>query len=78
MAIVYNTTQNLSKLLDIISHYDSLEDFYDQLSLHDFSRDFQQQNVSPKVKVFTIYKSKGLEFNYVFLPCWTVGLLPFN
>jgi DNA helicase II / ATP-dependent DNA helicase PcrA len=52
-----------------------LNEFYDQISL--FASETEDGKKDKKgVKVFTIHSSKGLEFDYVFLPGWIKGKVP--
>ena len=66
---------NVETLLEIANKFDTLIEFYDHVAL--FSGETQSSKTRHGVKVLTIHSSKGLEFDYVFLPFWVSGTLPF-
>ena len=58
----------------MICNYESFIEFYTDLVL---GSKLKSEEKSPqRVKIYTIHKSKGLEFSYVFLPCWVERCLP--
>ncbi len=68
--------ENVDTLLDMTSHFETLDDFYTHVAL--FSGEIQSDRQKNGVKVLTIHSSKGLEFKYVFLPFWIDGNVPLN
>lgn len=61
-------------ITDVISKYDTLEEFLEHASLMTVQdNDENQQNV---VKIMTVHASKGLEFNIVFLPAFEDDIIP--
>ena len=67
---------NIETLVDMTTNYETMEEFYNQISL--FSGETHSKESANKngVKVLTIHSSKGLEFKYVFLPFWVKGVVP--
>lgn len=59
---------NVDKVLKLSQKFSSLRHFVTDIEDMD-----EQTDV---VKVITIHKSKGLEFKYVFCPCWNEDDLP--
>ena len=50
-----------------------MQEFYDHLSL--YNGDLANPEARA-IKVMTIHSSKGLEFEFVFLPFWVNGSVP--
>ncbi len=58
--------KNVEILLDIVAKFDTLEAFYTHVALQ--ANDTKTSPDIPSVRVLTIHSSKGLEYDYVFLP----------
>lgn len=54
--------------------FDKVEDFLSVVTLND--KDLSEEDDTPKVTIMTMHKSKGKEWDYVFLPNITEGILP--
>jgi superfamily I DNA/RNA helicase len=67
--------ENVDTLIRLAASYNTLEDFYEQISLLAGETE-QKQEKKDSIKVLTIHSSKGLEWKYVFLPGWVKGKLP--
>ena len=66
--------KNIDTLLKIAGKFDTLDAFYTQISL--YAGETHPASNPTGVKVLTIHSSKGLEFDYVFLPNWTRNNMP--
>ena len=64
--------ENIKELLSIITEFQSILEFLEYISLVTE----KQEELAEFVTIVTIHKSKGLEFNYVFLVGWSEGLFP--
>ena len=67
---------SLKRLIAQASLYSDLSSFLDDLALGS-PQDGYEEN-SECVSLMTIHSAKGLEFDYVFVPCLEDGLLPFT
>ena len=67
---------SLERLLAQASLYSDFSSFLDDLALGS-PQDGYEEN-SECVSLMTIHSAKGLEFDYVFVPCLEDGLLPFT
>ena len=67
---------SLERLIAQASLYSELSSFLDDLALGS-PQDGYEEN-SECVSLMTIHSAKGLEFDYVFVPCLEDGLLPFT
>jgi len=63
-------------LFSIESH-PSLEEYLDYCIKNEHF-DFPKDEKIEKVRIMTIHSCKGLEFDYVFLPHWADGDIPFR
>ena len=68
-----NRLENLKEFLNALKDYDSLVNFMEHVSL--FIDNFQNFSDSA-INILTLHASKGLEFDYVFLPGWEEGIFP--
>ncbi len=69
---------NIDTLVDISTHYESLEEFYTQIALFSGETSVQKDAIKNGVKVMTIHSSKGLEYKHVYLPFWNNGTVPMH
>ncbi|CDW86462.1 atp-dependent dna helicase [Stylonychia lemnae] len=72
---------NVMCLIDKMSQFDSFKEFSELYQIQDESiSDYDQLKIDDRnrVRLITIHKSKGLEFEHVFLPYWSQGNIPFN
>jgi DNA helicase-2/ATP-dependent DNA helicase PcrA len=71
---MYMTTINdMETLIKMMEKYESLSEFYEDIFLTNELKDEDDKN---KVKLMTIHASKGLEFDYVFIPQLAQGIFP--
>ena len=68
-----NRLENIKELLVAMKEFDNLETFLDHVAL---ATSMDQKWDSEKVNLMTMHASKGLEFDFVFLPGWEEGLFP--
>ncbi len=68
-----NRLENIKELLVAMKEFDSLESFLDHVAL---ATSIDQKWDGEKVNLMTMHASKGLEFDFVFLPGWEEGLFP--
>ena len=61
---------NVETLVDISVQYESLEEFYTQIALFSGETQSDKEKIKNGVKILTIHSSKGLEYEYIFLPFW--------
>jgi DNA helicase-2/ATP-dependent DNA helicase PcrA len=74
-AVASERLANISELLDnVISKYDSLQEFLEHASL--MMTEDDQPADGDAVGIMTIHAAKGLEFDTVFLPAWEEGIFP--
>lgn len=66
---------NIKELLKAISDHASIDEFLSYISLvnNKESKEDEQKNA---VRIMTVHAAKGLEFDTVFLPNWSEGVLP--
>jgi DNA helicase-2/ATP-dependent DNA helicase PcrA len=66
---------NIKELLKAISDHSSIDEFLSYISLvnNKESKEDEQKNA---VRIMTVHAAKGLEFDTVFLPNWSEGILP--
>ncbi|HOM92682.1 MAG TPA: UvrD-helicase domain-containing protein [Rectinema sp.] len=69
-------SSSLERLIAQASLYNDLSSFLDDLALGN-PQDGYEAN-SECISLMTIHAAKGLEFDYVFVPCLEDGLLPFT
>lgn len=64
--------ENIREFIASLNEFDSIEQFLEHLSLLSMT----DKEESHGVKVMTMHASKGLEFDYVFLPGWDEEIFP--
>ena len=65
--------ENIKELISSAKQFDNIEQFLEHISLMSASDDV---NETDSVNIMTMHASKGLEFDYVFLPAWEEGMFP--
>ena len=65
--------ENLKELQNVLSDFDSLQEFIEYAALVTES---DEQSTEEQLTVMTLHASKGLEFDHVYLPGWEEGLFP--
>ncbi len=68
-----NRLENIKELLVAMKEFDNLESFLEHVSL---ATSIDQKWDGEKVNLMTMHASKGLEFDFIFLPGWEEGLFP--
>ena len=68
-----NRLENIKELLVAMKEFDNLDSFLEHVSL---ATSIDQKWDGEKVNLMTMHASKGLEFDFVFLPGWEEGLFP--
>ncbi len=68
-----NRLENIKELLVAMKEFDNLGSFLDHVAL---ATSIDQKWDGEKVNLMTMHASKGLEFDFVFLPGWEEGLFP--
>ena len=68
-----NRLENIKELLVAMKEFDGLTSFLEHVAL---ATSIDQKWDGEKVNMMTIHASKGLEFDFVFLPGWEEGLFP--
>ncbi len=68
-----NRLENIKELLVAMKDFDNLESFLEHVAL---ATSIDQKWDGEKVNLMTMHASKGLEFDFVFLPGWEEGLFP--
>ena len=68
-----NRLENIKELLVAMKEFDNLESFLEHVAL---ATSLDQKWDGEKVNLMTMHASKGLEFDYIFLPGWEEGLFP--
>ena len=68
-----NRLENIKELLVAMKEFDNLDSFLEHVAL---ATSIDQKWDGEKVNLMTMHASKGLEFNFVFLPGWEEGLFP--
>ncbi len=68
-----NRLENIKELLVAMKEFDNLEIFLDHVAL---ATSIDRKWDGEKVNLMTMHASKGLEFDFVFLPGWEEGLFP--
>jgi DNA helicase-2/ATP-dependent DNA helicase PcrA len=68
-----NRLENIKELLSAMKEFDNIESFLEHVSL---ATSLDQDWDGEKVNMMTMHGSKGLEFDFVFLPGWEEGLFP--
>ncbi len=76
----YQKIDNIKELLVALSEYSTVKEFIDYIALADNPREEsgngRLDELVSVVKIMTIHAAKGLEFDAVFLPNWSEGVLP--
>jgi DNA helicase-2/ATP-dependent DNA helicase PcrA len=67
--------ENIKELLKAIADHKNIHEFIDYISLVN-TKEGDADEAKPMVKIMTVHAAKGLEFDAVFLPNWTEGVLP--
>ena len=65
---------NVKILLSIVSKFVNLEEFINQIAIN--ASETHPNSNHNGIKILTIHSSKGLEFDYVYLPNWNQGNVP--
>ena len=68
-----NRLENIKELLVAMKEFDNLENFLEHVAL---ATSIDHKWDGEKVNLMTMHASKGLEFDFVFLPGWEEGLFP--
>ena len=68
-----NRLENIKELLVAMKDFDNLDSFLEHVAL---ATSVDQKWDGEKVNLMTMHASKGLEFDFVFLPGWEEGLFP--
>jgi len=68
-----NRLENIKELLVAMKEFDNLETFLEHVAL---ATSIDQKWDGEKINLMTMHASKGLEFDFVFLPGWEEGLFP--
>ncbi len=68
-----NRLENIKELLVAMKEFDNLDSFLEDVAL---ATSIDQKWDGEKINLMTMHASKGLEFNFVFLPGWEEGLFP--
>ncbi len=68
-----NRLENIKELLVAMKEFDNLESFLEHVAL---ATSLDKKWDGEKVNLMTMHASKGLEFDYIFLPGWEEGLFP--
>ena len=68
-----NRLENIKELLVAMKEFDNLDSFLEHVAL---ATSIDQKWEGEKVNLMTMHASKGLEFDFVFLPGWEEGLFP--
>ncbi len=68
-----NRLENIKELLVAMKEFDNLDSFLEHVAL---ATSIDQKWDGEKVNLMTIHASKGLEFDFIFLPGWEEGLFP--
>ena len=64
---------NIKEFISSIQQFSTIDEFLEHISLVSASDD---DNSNDAVNIMTMHASKGLEFDYVFLPAWEEGMFP--
>ncbi len=64
---------NLNELISGMSEFENIKEFLEHVSI---MTNNDRINIDGEVSLMTLHASKGLEFDYVFLPGWEDGLFP--
>ncbi|MEE3504122.1 UvrD-helicase domain-containing protein [Acidiphilium acidophilum] len=67
--------ENLRELVQIAGSFHAARDLLDHAALAG-SGPGEDKESGERVQMMTLHKSKGLEFDHVFLPCWEQGIFP--
>ncbi len=65
--------ENLEELTGAMAEFENMQDFLEHVSL---VMEVQKNTNQAMVTIMTLHGSKGLEFDYVFLPGWEEGTFP--
>jgi DNA helicase-2/ATP-dependent DNA helicase PcrA len=68
-----NRIENVREFISSLEQFANMEEFLEYVALLSMSDD---NNSEDAVNIMTIHAAKGLEFDYVFLPCWDEDLFP--
>ena len=68
-----NRLENIKELLVAMKEFDNLDSFLEHVAL---ATSIDQKWDGEKVNLMTMHASKGLEFEFIFLPGWEEGLFP--
>ena len=68
-----NRLENIKELLVAMKEFDNLDSFLEHVAL---ATSIDQKWDGEKVNLMTMHASKGLEFDFIFLPGWEEGLFP--
>jgi DNA helicase-2/ATP-dependent DNA helicase PcrA len=69
-----SSLESISNFSTLVSSYQDLNEFIESISLLEDSEEIDQQ----KINLMTLHASKGLEFDYIFLPRFNQGIIPSN
>jgi DNA helicase-2/ATP-dependent DNA helicase PcrA len=70
-------TENIQELIKSVSiSQQSLEEFLMSVSLMSTPKEASEQDEINSVKIMTMHAAKGLEFKYVFIPCFEENIIP--
>ena len=65
--------ENLSEFVGALGEFESLEEFLEHISL---VMENDAEKTLDKISIMTLHASKGLEFDFVFLPGWEESVFP--
>jgi DNA helicase II / ATP-dependent DNA helicase PcrA len=65
--------ENIQQWMRTLVNYQSLTEYLEQVL---WQADTEEQKNEHDIEIMTIHASKGLEFDYTFLPGWEDGILP--
>lgn len=65
--------ENIREFISSVKQFESIEELLEHVSLVSSTDDSNDNN---GVNIMTMHSAKGLEFKYVFLPCWDEGSFP--
>jgi DNA helicase-2/ATP-dependent DNA helicase PcrA len=71
----YQRIDNIKELFKAISDHPTIDEFINYISLVN-SKDNKEDEQKNAVRIMTVHAAKGLEFDTVFLPNWSEGVLP--
>lgn len=65
--------ENANFLFEFTEHFKSKDEFFDHVALYTNEITKKNKDQVERVSILTMHSSKGLEFDYVFLPSWVDG-----